>query len=479
MKIKNIVTVLLIALILASCAPAAKVVPTETAIPTSTFTPIPPTPTFTPTPSPENIADAKDLSVWVDEFVHAYGGKIKVNGVEMDAGQLTDEIRKNGDAFMELKKIKDITYSFLVVNDTPLAIMGENGKWEEATLKNITAANGFSASLHTAAGYLQDWSPNNKLMREIVTKHFNGFVLDYDIVWWNPDYPQNSVRPNEQTYQFANPSMANLAVETAQKYKLQVTGQTLVMQIPQYIPQWVSNLRANKDQLRKVMVEHISTVVKHYGTDVEKWVVVAELENELYRNFWTSVFRLDDISWLEDAYNTAHDANPQAKLLYSDFGIEFGGTKADRVYSIIKRLKDNHIPIDGIAFQMHIYGRDFANLSEKDWEVKVNELKAEINRYNELGMIVVLPEWDIDMRGIDNSQKYELQGDIAYRLTKAMLEVGVKDFGFMNAPDNLSWRETSPGWGDLGADATLFFDDGSSKPFYYGVMKAIYESPSN
>ena len=42
MKVKNIITVLLVAFILTSCAPAAKVVPT------STFIPVPPTPTSTP-----------------------------------------------------------------------------------------------------------------------------------------------------------------------------------------------------------------------------------------------------------------------------------------------------------------------------------------------------------------------------------------------------------------------------------------------
>lgn len=49
MKIKNIVTVLFIAFILASCAPASKVVPTETAFPTSTLTPVPLTSTTTTT----------------------------------------------------------------------------------------------------------------------------------------------------------------------------------------------------------------------------------------------------------------------------------------------------------------------------------------------------------------------------------------------------------------------------------------------
>jgi proline iminopeptidase len=39
MKIKNIVMILLVALVLASCAPVAKVIPTETAIPTNVFSP--------------------------------------------------------------------------------------------------------------------------------------------------------------------------------------------------------------------------------------------------------------------------------------------------------------------------------------------------------------------------------------------------------------------------------------------------------
>lgn len=60
MKIKNIVTVLLVIIVLASCAPIVTIVPsTETVLPTSTFTVTPPptatatvTPTVTPEPTP-------------------------------------------------------------------------------------------------------------------------------------------------------------------------------------------------------------------------------------------------------------------------------------------------------------------------------------------------------------------------------------------------------------------------------------------
>ncbi len=52
MKINYIITVLFFALILISCAPAAKVVPTETAVSTFTVTTIPPAPTITSTTTP-------------------------------------------------------------------------------------------------------------------------------------------------------------------------------------------------------------------------------------------------------------------------------------------------------------------------------------------------------------------------------------------------------------------------------------------
>ena len=51
MKIKNIGKVLLVIFILVSCAPAGKVVPTETAIPTLALPPILPTPMITLTPT--------------------------------------------------------------------------------------------------------------------------------------------------------------------------------------------------------------------------------------------------------------------------------------------------------------------------------------------------------------------------------------------------------------------------------------------
>jgi endoglucanase len=55
MKIKNIITILLVAFLLASCLPAAKVVPTKIATPTSTIAPIQPTSTITASPTDQSL----------------------------------------------------------------------------------------------------------------------------------------------------------------------------------------------------------------------------------------------------------------------------------------------------------------------------------------------------------------------------------------------------------------------------------------
>ena len=87
MKIKIIITVLLIAFILASCLPTAKVVKTETAVsttmltstPVSTFTPAPPTYAITPTPTiwwfitatPLNLTTSDNDEINNDEIISA------------------------------------------------------------------------------------------------------------------------------------------------------------------------------------------------------------------------------------------------------------------------------------------------------------------------------------------------------------------------------------------------------------------------
>ena len=104
---KIIIGLLLASLMLSSCAPqTAK--PASKSIPTATIAP-----TVTPTPTPATLANSPDLPSWVEDYVHAYGGKVTIDGEEMDAEQLTTAIRQNPDVFTQVKPVNGMHYEFL------------------------------------------------------------------------------------------------------------------------------------------------------------------------------------------------------------------------------------------------------------------------------------------------------------------------------------------------------------------------------
>jgi hypothetical protein len=86
---------------------------------------------------PANLSDVKDLQFWVEQYVNAYGGKVTVNGVVMDTDQLFDTIRKNAELFTDIKEVNGVKYSFFMVENIPLAVKIESGKWEKATSRNL------------------------------------------------------------------------------------------------------------------------------------------------------------------------------------------------------------------------------------------------------------------------------------------------------------------------------------------------------
>jgi len=145
MKIKKLLTTLLLTVSLASCAPVTT--PAPTTIPTAT-----PVPTITPTPAPVTLADLPELPTWVEEYVHAYGGMVNVNGVEMDAQQLTDAIRQDPVAFVQTKQMEGLGYSFAVVNDIPISMKATNSSWEKATFAKIAQKLGISILTRNNAG---------------------------------------------------------------------------------------------------------------------------------------------------------------------------------------------------------------------------------------------------------------------------------------------------------------------------------------
>ena len=143
--------------------------------------------------------------------------------------------------------------------------------------------------------------------------------------------------------------------------------------------------------------EHIHTVVNRYKDVVYAWDVVNEAMADNVRptmvdGQWkpgspyrdSRHFQLCGDEFIAKAFEFAHEADPNALLFYNDYN-ECDPGKRDRIYDMVKKMKDAGVPIHGIGMQGHynIYGP-----SEED-------IDAAITKYSELVQHIHVTELDI------------------------------------------------------------------------------------
>lgn len=148
-----------------------------------------------------------------------------------------------------------------------------------------------------------------------------------------------------------------------------------------------------KEVLYARMKEHINTVMKRYADIVYAWDVFNECitddalaKQPLRESRFYEIVGSDE--FIRKAFEFAAEADPNAQLFYNDYN-ECDPVKRDRIYDLVKGMKDAGIKVDGIGMQGHynIYGP-----SEKEFEdalvkysslvdhVHVTELDIRINQ---------------------------------------------------------------------------------------------------
>lgn len=97
-------------------------------------------------------------------------------------------------------------------------------------------------------------------------------------------------------------------------------------------------------------------------------------------------FNVTGTRFIPAAFHAARAADPHAKLYANDFNIEGPGPKSTAYQNLIKTLKKEKVPIDGIGIQSHlIVGELPPNITEN------------LRAFTELGVEVALTELDIRM----------------------------------------------------------------------------------
>jgi len=205
-------------------------------------------------------------------------------------------------------------------------------------------------------------------------------------------------------------------------------------------PGWVSSLTpANK---KAALINHVKNVLTYYkGKGLIGWDVVNEAVNDgaasLKRNAWYP----DVPDYIDVAFQTAGDTDPNIKLFYNDYNADGVNVKSTYIYDMIKTMKSKNIPIHGVGLQMHV------DVNSHPTEA---DLRANIKRFGDLGLDVHLTEMDVKSGG-----DYAKQATVYATLISAcMKEPACKNFQTWGIIDKYSWRAS---------DNPLLFDN-SYKP---------------
>jgi endo-1,4-beta-xylanase len=302
--------------------------------------------------------------------------------------------------------------------------------------------------------------PNQPELAGVISREFSMVGDGNDLKF------SDRLRPSPDTYNFAP---GDVCLDWAHRNGLSFRGHCLLWW--NVLPQWFKSY-VTPTNAKQVMVDHISTVVKHYAGKVYSWDVVNEViyhdnrPDGLRRMPW-----LDPIGpeYIDIAFHAAAAADPKARLLLNECHIEHDtpteiGRRA-ALLGLARRLKASNVPINGIGIQGHLLGN-----TPIDRPGMVIFLK----QIQDLGLEIMITELDVDDIGVPGpmidtvvAQKYSEFLDLVGPFAPLISFQGAADYPNQpKRPDGLSSRPN------------LFDVNFQKKPAYRSVTQALERLPN-
>lgn len=285
--------------------------------------------------------------------------------------------------------------------------------------------------------------------KEVLSKEFNIITPENEMKYGSLCYTKDN-------YDFTK---ADEIVAFAQANKMAIRGHALVWH--NQLPKWLTEGNYNRQELISILQNHIKTVVEHYKGKVSAWDVVNEAiedDGSLRDTFW---LRGIGEKYIDLAFRYAHEADPDVKLFYNDYGGEGIHTKSNAIYDLIKKLLKNKTPIHGIGLQMH--------LSLDGRPLKPEHLAENIKRYEELGLDVHITEMDVRIKE-PTEEKLVQQANIYRDIMNVALGSNCKAFVMWGFTDKYSWI---PKWFKDYGSACIFDEKYKPKPAYYALKECL------
>ena len=246
---------------------------------------------------------------------------------------------------------------------------------------------------------------SNEDQMALVRKEFNSITAENDM-------KPGELHPKEGVWNFEK---ADRIADFCRKNGIKLRGHCLCWHAQ--FADWMFVNKKGKEVKKEVFYErlreHIHTVVNRYKDIVYCWDVVNEAmaddggfrgprrggqEPSPYRQ--SRHFKLCGDEFIAKAFQFAREADPNALLFYNDYSCVDEG-KRERIYNMVKKMKDAGVPIDGIGMQGHynIYFPDEAQLDKA------------ISRFKEIVNHIHITELDLRMNNESGGQLMFSRGE--------------------------------------------------------------------
>lgn len=251
-----------------------------------------------------------------------------------------------------------------------------------SSLKQRAAAKG----LIYGAAIRHDHLFGDAKLANYVAEECAMLVPEWALKWSTPNKP---LRPSPDSFDF---SAADQMVEFAHAHNMLLRGHTLVWH--ESLPYWFKDT-VNQQNAQQFLEKHIKTVVGRYAGKMHSWDVVNEAiapedgrGDGLRSSPWLTLLGTDYISL---AFRLANVADPQAMLVYNDYGLEYDTrqdeAKRTAVLNLLESLKSKGTPIHALGMQAHLSGG----------ETRFNQTKLRefLRNVASLGLKILITELDV------------------------------------------------------------------------------------
>lgn len=233
--------------------------------------------------------------------------------------------------------------------------------------------------------------------RELIAREFNSITPENCMKWMH-------IEPEEGRW---NWEPADRFVDFGTTHGMRMVGHTLVWhsQVPRSVFIDGNGKAISKERLEVRMENHIATLVGRYRGKIAIWDVVNEAIDEDERGWrQTQWLKILGPTYMERAFQLAHEADPKAHLIYNDYNEHNPGRRK----FLVERIRDykrRGIPIHGVGFQGHI-GLDYPDLREYEQSIEAIAAEGLALHITELEVDVLPRAWEFTGAEISAVKEY-------------------------------------------------------------------------